>query len=303
VVLVGADLAVELVELAPPRRSGVQVVAWSPVPSGAFRDALLVGAERVIELPIGAELVAELLTDLGEGARGEGVPIGVVGGSGGAGATTFACALGQVAAGRGPTLVVDLDPLGAGCDRVLALDEVSGVRWDSLTRSSGRLSGRSLREAVPHRDALGVLSWPPGPAAPLEPAAVREALSAGRRGHDVVVVDLPRSSGPLVVDTVARCALVVVVVRPSVTGVAAAARWVAAMPDNDRLGLLVRGTGADPRRVSELVGAPVVASMADQRGLAEALDLGLGPVRSRRGPLAAAAREVLAALLPTAVAA
>ena len=82
VVLVGADLAVELVELAPPRRSGVQVVAWSPVPSGAFRDALLVGAERVIELPVGAELVAELLTDLGEAGRGEGVPIGVVGGSG-----------------------------------------------------------------------------------------------------------------------------------------------------------------------------------------------------------------------------
>jgi len=43
--------------------------------------------------------------------------------------------------------------------------------------------------------------------------------------------------------------------------------------------------------------------MADQRGLAEALDLGLGPVRSRRGPLAAAARELLAGLAPTALAA
>ena len=114
VVLVGADLAAELVELAPSRRPGVQVVAWAPVPSGTFRDALLVGAERVVELPVGAEFVAELLTDLGEAGRAEGVPLGVVGGSGGAGATTFACALGQVAAARGPTLVVDLDPLGAG---------------------------------------------------------------------------------------------------------------------------------------------------------------------------------------------
>jgi secretion/DNA translocation related CpaE-like protein len=303
VVLVGADLAAELVELAPPRRSGVQVVAWSPVPSGSFRDALLVGAERVVELPIGAELVTELLTDLGEAGRGDGVPIGVVGGSGGAGATTFACALGQVAAARGPSLVVDLDPLGPGCDRVLALDEASGVRWDSLGRSSGRLSGRSLREAVPRRDGLGVLAWPPGPGAPLDAGAVREALSAGRRGHDVVVVDLPRSTDALVAETVARCSLVVVVVLPTVTGVAAAARWVAAMPDRDRFGLVVRGAGADPGRVAELVGAPVVASMADQRRLAEALDLGLGPVRSRRGPLAAAAREVLAALVPAVVAA
>jgi len=39
-----------------------------------------------------------------------------------------------------------------------------------------------------------------------------------------------------------------------------------------------------------------VARMPDQRGLAEAIDLGLGPVRSRRGPLARAADEVLTRL-------
>jgi hypothetical protein len=34
--------------------------------------------------------------------------------------------------------------------------------------------------------------------------------------------------------------------------------------------------------------------MGDQRGLGESIDLGLGPVRSRRGPLGRAADEVLA---------
>jgi secretion/DNA translocation related CpaE-like protein len=296
VVLVGADLVPALVELAPPRRPGVQVVAWSPAPAGSFRDALLVGAERVIELPVGAELVAELLTDLGEAGRGEGVLVGVVGGSGGAGATTLACALGQVAAAQGPTLVVDLDRLGPGCDRVLALDDTPGVRWDSLATVSGRLSGRSLREAVPRRDGLGVLGWPPAPST-LEASSLREALSAGRRGHETVVVDLPRS-GDLVAETVTRCALVLMVVVPTVTGVAAAARWVAAVGEYARLGLVVRGHGADPHRVAALVGAPVLVTMADQRGLAEAIDLGMGPVRSRRGPLASAARELLAAVEP-----
>jgi secretion/DNA translocation related CpaE-like protein len=294
VVLVGADLAGPLTGLAPPRRPGVQVVTWGPAPPGSFRDALLVGAERVVELPPGAELVAELLTDLEEAGRRDGVLVGVVGGSGGAGATTFACALGQVAAVRGPTLVVDLDPLGPGCDRVLALDEQPGVRWDSLGTSSGRLSGRSLREAVPRREGLGVLGWAATPCA-VEASAVREALSAARRGHDTVVVDLPRT-GELVAETVARCALVAVVVVPTVTGVAAAARRVAALPDPDRVRLVVRGHGADPGRVATLTGAPVLATMADQRRLAESVDLGLGPVRSRRGPLAAAARELLGVL-------
>jgi secretion/DNA translocation related CpaE-like protein len=296
VVLVGADLAAELVELAPARRPGVHVVGWTPAPTGSFRDALLVGAERVVELPAGAAWVAEALTDLGEAQRGEGLVVGVVAGSGGAGATTFACALGQVAAVSGPSLVVDLDRLGPGCDRVLALDEVTGVRWDSLGRASGRLSARSLREAVPRGDGPGVLAWPPAPTDPLDVAAVREALSAARRGHDTVVVDLPRSPDPVVAETVARCVLVVVVVVPTVTGVASAARWVAAAQDRQRFGLVVRGRGADLRRVAELVGAPVLAAMSDQRGLAEALDLGLGPVRSRRGPLARGAREVLASL-------
>ena len=301
-VLVGADLVPALVELAPPRRPGVQVVAWSPVPTGSFRDALLVGAERVVELPVGAELIAELLTDLEEVGRGEGVLVGVVGGSGGAGATTLACGLGQVAAARGPTLVVDLDPLGPGCDRVLALDDAPGVRWDSLGTASGRLSGRSLREAVPRRDGLGVLGWASVSVCRSTPA--RSARPCRRRAAATTRwSSTSRAAGDLVAETVARCALVVLVVVPTVTGVAAAARWVAALPDPGRVRLLVRGRGADPRRVAALVGAPVLATMADQRGLAEALDLGLGPVRSRRGPLAAAARELLAGLTPAALAA
>jgi secretion/DNA translocation related CpaE-like protein len=294
VVLVGADLAVALVELDPPRRPAVQVVTWSPAPPGTFRDALLLGAERVVDLPLGAELVAELLTDLGERGRPEGVVLGVLGGSGGAGATTLACALGQVAAGRGPAVVVDLDPWGPGCDRVLALEDAAGVRWDSLGATSGRLSGRSLREAVPRREGLGVLGWPGSPCS-LDAGAVREALSAARRGHDTVVVDLPRS-GDLVAETAARCAVLVMVVVPTVSGVAAAGRRIGALPDREQVVLVVRGRGADPGRVSALVGAPVLTVMADQRGLAEALDLGLGPVRSRRGPLASAARQVLSSV-------
>jgi secretion/DNA translocation related CpaE-like protein len=301
VVLVGADLAPAVVDLAPSRRSGVQVVAWSPAPPGTFRDALLLGAERVVELPLGAELVAELLTDLEEAGRPEGAVVGVLGGSGGAGATTLACALGQVAAARGPTLVVDLDPLGPGCDRVLALDDMPGVRWDSLRTASGRLSGRSLREAVPRRDRLGVLGWGAS-TSELDARAVRESLSAAQRGHDTVVLDVPRS-GELVTEVVSRCALVAMVVVPSVTGVAPATRRLGVVPDPGRVGLVVRGHGIDPHRLQGVVGAPVLATMGDQRGLAEALDLGLGPVRSRRGPLGTACREIFAAVTPATVAA
>ena len=59
---------------------------------------------------------------------------------------------------------------------------------------------------------------------------------------------------------------------------------------------MVRGAGLDDHTLTRLTGAPVAVRMGDQRGLSETTDLGLGPVRSRRGPLGRAATTVLASL-------
>jgi secretion/DNA translocation related CpaE-like protein len=295
-VLVGSDLAEELARLSPSRRADVHVVSWGAVPDDLFRTALAVGAEDVAELPRSAGWVTDLLTDLGDDNRARGLVIGVLGGSGGAGATTFACALGQLAARSGPTLVVDADPLGPGADRVLGLEGQDGVRWDALCQTTGRLSARSLREALPRRGPLGVLTWYAGSPGSLQAFAVREALSAARRGHDTVVVDLPRTSDPVVDEVVSRCDQLLVVVVPTVAGVASAARLCARLRDRTGLRLVVRGRGIAAQEIARLTGVPVVADMVDQRGLAESIDLGLGPVRSTRGPLGRAAAEVLTRL-------
>lgn len=291
-VLLGADLAGEMAVLGPPRRARVHVVSSRVVPDDLFRLALAVGAADVSDLPASAGWLTELLTDLGEARVRPARVVGVVGGSGGAGATTLACALGQRAAARGPTLVVDADPAGPGLDRVLGLDGRDGVRWDSLGRTTGRLSARSLRDAVPRDRDLGVLTWPPGVADLLAPFAAREALSAARRGHETVVVDLPRVLGPVAEEVVAHCDLVLVVVVPTVPGLASAARVCARLGDPGRTRLVVRGS-ADPTLVRRAVGAPVLATMGDQRGLHEAVDLGRGPARSPRGVLARTAAGLL----------
>ena len=302
-VLLGADLAAEVARTAPARREGVHVVAWGPAADDLFRQAVAVGAESVAGLPRSGDWLTERLTDVGDSDRPRGLLVGVVGGSGGAGATTFACALGQMASRSGPAVVVDADPLGPGADRVLGLESHEGVRWDALCQTTGRLSARALREALPRRDRLGVLTWYAGATATLQAFAVREALSAAQRGHDTVVVDLPRTADPLVEETVSRCDRVLVLVVPTVAGVAAAGRLCGRFADPSRLRLVVRGTGIEPDEITRATGVPVVARMADQRGLAEAIDLGLGPVRSRRGPLGRAAIEVLTRLTMTRAAA
>lgn len=295
VVLVGADQAAALAQLAPARRPHTYVVAHGPVPDDLFRIALHLGAEQVIDLPASADWLTDVLADLGETTQPARV-IGVIGGSGGAGATTFAGALAQRAAIGGDTVVIDCDPQGPGMDRVLGLERAKGFRWDALCRTTGRLSGRSLRGALPRRGRLRVLSWYVGePHRSLQAFAVREALSAARRGHGTVVVDLPRAPDPLVDEIAGRCDDLAVVAVDTVLGVSAAGRMRQRFAHHAGLGLVLRGESLAAADVARTVQAPVRVQMRDQRALDETLDLGRGPLRSRRGPLARAADEFLAA--------
>jgi secretion/DNA translocation related CpaE-like protein len=180
---------------------------------------------------------------------------------------------------------------------VLGLDLVDGVRWDALGHTTGRLSARALRESLPRRDGVAALTWYAGShPRPLQAFAAREALSAARRGHDTVVVDLPRVADALTDEIAARCDQVLVTVVTTVAGVAAAMRTCGRFADPGVLGLVVRGSGMDDETLARATKVPVLHRMADQRGLAESIDIGLGPVRSRRGPLGRAASSVLSVL-------
>lgn len=300
VVLVGTDLAGRVAEQRPPRRTQVHVVGHAPTTDAVFRHALQAGAADVVELPAAEGWLVELLTDVTDAAGGaprlRGRTLGVVAGSGGAGATTFAAAVAVTSARRRPTALVDLDPLGPGLDRVVGLEDRDGAAWDVLVSSRGRLGSRSLRSALPDKDGLAVLTWGAGAAVDLEPTAVREVLSAAQRGHDLVVVDLPRSLDAVTQEVVTRCDEVLVVVGPTVLGVAAAGRVLARLrPLTDRLGLVTRrsGTTVPSEQVAAALGVPVAAEVPHQGRLDEHVELGLGPVHSRRSGLARASRAVL----------
>ena len=248
-VLVGADLAPTLAEQRPPRRDQVHLVAAGTVGDPLFRWALALGAVDVVELPAADTWVVELLTDVADGTNRLALTVGVVAGSGGVGATTFAGALALTAAARRPAVLVDLDPLGPGVDRVVGRDadpDDPGVRWDGLAGSHGRLGSRSLRDALPTIDGLAVAdlggrSGRPsrrrhGPRGAVRlPARPRRgrgrpaprARRRHRRGGDPV---RPGRAG----DRCRAC-------RPWPPR----AGWRPALaPLNDRLGLVVRGSGA-----------------------------------------------------------
>jgi secretion/DNA translocation related CpaE-like protein len=215
----------------------------------------------------------------------------VVGGTGGAGATTLACALAQWHATRAPTLLVDADPLGPGLDRLLGMEAEAGVRWEALVETAGRLGARALREGVPRRGHLGVLTWS-GLRRRVDVPTVRRILPAAVRGHDLVVLDLARQGGSSLAELVDRCDDLLVVTPATVPGLAATARLVADLGRDGRTGLVVRPGALGDADAERVTGLPVVAAVRDQRGLAASVDRGLGPLAGR-GPLARAARDLL----------
>jgi Flp pilus assembly CpaE family ATPase len=112
----------------------------------------------------------------------------------------------------------------------------------------------------------------------------------------VVVVDIPRAPGPVTEDLLSRCDQVVVVSTLTVQGLTSCAQVARRVPA-DRSGVLLRGRGgiADAE-VERVLRRPVWHRMPDQSRLDEAIGLGLGPLRARRGPLARAARRIAGVL-------
>ncbi|GAA1940224.1 septum site-determining protein Ssd [Nocardioides marmoribigeumensis] len=299
-VLVGDDVAPTVADRLPGRRDEVWVVVDGPADEPTLRGALALGAGGVVELPGDAPALRAWLSDLGDrsGDPVAGQVVGVLGASGGVGASVLALAVAELAARDSPALLVDLDPWGlpAGALAGTSPDGTTSTGWAELAELDGRVGARALRESLPSRDGLGVLGWAADtPTAELPRRVVHEVLTAARRGHGLVVLDVPRSTTTR--ELLALCDAVVVVASPSLAGTAGAARVRALVPPGVAAGVVVRTErGALPEDVARLAGLPLWGVLRAQRSLDEHLAAGLGAVRSRRSPLARAARDVLAAV-------
>ncbi|UYP19342.1 CpaE-like family protein [Rhodococcus sp. Z13] len=281
-----------------PRRPGVVLVCSGPADLDEWQAAATVGAEHVLALPDDEVELLALVSAAGEPAAGSGVALTVVGGCGGAGASTFAAALAWTPGHD--TLLVDADPFGGGLDVLTGLEERPGVRWSGVTVDGGRVSARALRDAAPAwRPGVGVLSTDREAADRLTPAAAGAVVEALKGAGTTVVCDVGRCFGP-VAETVLALSDLTVVVTPARVGAALSAARVAGrlLERGDPAGLVVRGPapgGLRAEDVADVVGLDLLASMRPEPGLAEMLERGGLRLRSR-SPLAAAARDVLATL-------
>lgn len=297
--------------LHPPNPRTVGTSAGTPAgdlpadgpETSALEYASLLGVEHVAMLPAAEPWLVDRFSDCRSGPRGGARVIAVIGGRGGAGASVLAAALAVTGVRAGlRTLLVDADPLGGGLDLVLGWEHVHGLRWPALSATSGRVDASALVEALPSRGELVVLSWDRGQvlATPTEPMAA--AMDAGRRGRDLVVVDLPRQLDSPAVVALQAADHALLVVPAELRATAAAARVATAVSSHCAgISVVVRGPAPSDLTAADLaraLGLPLAGALRPEPGLASALERGQAPAGSGRGPLAALCRHILAEVAP-----
>lgn len=263
------------------------VTRSSEVPAQVWGSALAAGARAVLPLPGGSD---ELLSRLAELARprSSSLLVGVVGGCGGAGASSFAARLAGAARAEGPVTLLDADPLGGGLDLLVETPRLEGIRWQD-TAALGPDDGEALRSGLPEVDGVRLLvaGEAPGPS----PEALPPVLSALSALGGTVVVDL---SPALVTIAAEHLHHLLVVVPATDHAVRATARrlrdW--QLPGALASAVVRRSGPLGIGEVGEDLGLDPVASFQDSpRACIPLLD------RRRRGA-DRAARELMARLAP-----
>ncbi len=302
-VLVGCDLAPDVVDRALPRRAGVFVLGPESSRQQACAWSMPLGA-AVLLLPEGSRWLSSVISGAVSAQADPVVVVGVLGGSGGVGASTLAVGLAMSAVrAKRRTALVDVDAVGGGLDLLLGAEELPGWRWSRLRTARGQIG--DLRGKVPAVDGVDVVSMSRTGDTEVGRDAVSAVVASLQRTHEVVVLDIGRGLGAAALEALRVADRLVLACGQDVRSVASARAILASAGSGGSAGAVVRlrqGAAVSAGAVADALGLPLGGSMPDDRALASAADRGL-PLGSTAKRWSAACDGVLSHVAATAPAA
>lgn len=224
--------------------------------------------------------------------------VGVMGASGGLGASSLAVAIAVRAASRwGATAAIDGPGGFGGLDVTACVEHLPGVRWPDLAASQGSVDGAAVLRALPALGGVHVLGARGVVPEPGVVSAVVEAL-AGLCA--VTVLDLGRDLG-----LVRWCTDLLLMAGGSARQLADAAALAPLLHDAAPGARLVLRTGRRdpvlPEDIADSLDLPLAAVLADDARAATDADRARPPGERDGSALARAADAVLAGLTPAAI--
>ncbi|MEV7973668.1 cellulose synthase operon protein YhjQ/BcsQ [Cellulomonas sp. NPDC089187] len=212
--------------------------------------------------------------------------IGVLGARGGAGASTVAALLAHALAREGETVLVQVGT-GPSMDAVLGTEKVAGLRWPDLREARGEVDPGQLGARLRRWGRCGLLTPDDRQPEPVDAEVEGDVLTALRRRHHWVVVDLDRpgllSGKPR--PAVELCERVVLMVPRDIPAVAGARAVLRQLPDTAEVGVVTRGPapgGLGGAEIAVALDRGWWGDLPGGRRLARSVDAGVGPVPGAR---------------------
>lgn len=301
VVVIDHDIAPACLHAKLPPRDNLVILTGPDLPcEKAWPLAVALGADHVVTLPEAASwLVARMAPKAPPRQRAP--VLALAGARGGAGTSTLAVATATAAARAGyATMLIDADRFGGGLDLLLGWERSTGLRWPDLASMSGPFDPGKLRDGLPGRDGLTLLTHARAVAAPIPADQLTAVIDGGRQAHDLVIVDLPRPGVQATPRLDDPANLLTVVVPGELRAVAAARHVIACYAGLADHVCLVTRTPSPAKlsneQIAHAVSAPVVGSLATDAKLASAGESARLTGRVRKGTLAVVAAALLSGL-------
>lgn len=219
-----AHLPMSLLALKLRHPSTAVVLLASTLDPALMLEAMRAGVTECIPEPLTAATLGDALTRVMTMRGGQGGQIfGFVGAKGGVGTTTLAVNVATVLARSGSTLLIDLQPCFGDAALLFAAEPRFSVA-DAMDNTH-RLD-QSFFEGLAVRTEAGpwLLASPEQPSPhPVDPTRLRLLLEFAARHYRHTIVDIPRTSRP-VLESLSGATSIVVVANQELAAVRAASR-------------------------------------------------------------------------------
>jgi len=245
----------------------------------------------------------------------------VAGSRGGAGTSCLAAALANAVQSKTQRAVlVDLCEGSAGLEVLLGIEGEPGARWPEIEAARGEINGNELMLALPQWQGVPVLSVSRRHPGALPDEVVLDVCAGLLRSGAIVVLDIPGAAAwtPATRALIIDADQVLITTPDSTVGLAGAVALALAIdqlkpgrgdPDkpeevqqfrrrrlpkaDQAIALRSRpGSRVAESDVTELVGLPVMVRFRDDRNLATALELGMGPAKKAAKRLTKASQTI-----------
>ena len=243
-----------------------------------WQKAVATGAKYVAFLPDARPWLLENLTPK---SNKQAHTIGVLGASGGLGASLLASFIAiHFAQSNQKVLLTELNPVSGGLDVLWGIESEKGMRWSHLSNELSQFLVQDVMRSIPAINGVSILST--DLAGISNEKSATDLIRALKTEVNIQIIDLPSPQATSFGELVNMCDELLIIVGSSIKSISAANQLVNQLPQFGKAKLIVRnlsGTNITDLNIAKTLNLQLIGQIPTELKLVEHLEQGLSPTK------------------------